>query len=440
MVLFERLSRGGARATLLAGAAMMLLGAPAAAIGQNPSGLDAEAARVQKVMRQISNLQRILKDVEDARLSGDCNSVNDAYFYFRRGKILEGLPPETAAELTRQMLEIAARPCPPTSNRPFIPLPPPPQTVGSTATPAPKPEPTPPAAGAASEPISEEESIFNDIGDDSGATQTGLPAKPVADPPRSAPPPRPPRKPDAIDVPPKPVASAPPALGAPRGDYLDDMAPLRAALGAAITNCDLAAFKATKNRLLEEIGQLLTRFPDNIHFLAERRRIEETQLPQPCPPTPKVALLPNEQSFLNAHNRERLAFGVPPLEWDPALAAGAKAYAIQLTAAGQMVHSSREGRKDIRENLLQSPRGSLSSEQMIGLWAAEKSKFVPGVFPDVSSTGNWSDIGHYTQMVWATTTRVGCATHEDARFTWLVCRYSPPGNRDGTSIGTPPGQ
>ena len=181
--------------------------------------------------------------------------------------------------------------------------------------------------------------------------------------------------------------------------------------------------------------------------------VRSTTLPMEFPPMPKPApstgpqtglpkdtrvdLNPQEQLFLALHNQARAEVGARPLQWDPALAASAKAYAIELTSAGQLVHSSREGRKTVRENLLQNLPGGRTPAQMIGVWTAEKSKFKPGIFPDVSTTGNWYDIGHYTQMVWETTTHVGCAINGDARFEWLVCHYSPPGNRDGTAIGLP---
>jgi hypothetical protein len=61
--------------------------------------------------------------------------------------------------------------------------------------------------------------------------------------------------------------------------------------------------------------------------------------------------------------------------------------------------------------------------------------FQRGVFPAVSRTGNWEDVGHYTQIVWPTTTRVGCAIASTSRTDYLVCRYSPAGNIDGRPIG-----
>jgi hypothetical protein len=73
-------------------------------------------------------------------------------------------------------------------------------------------------------------------------------------------------------------------------------------------------------------------------------------------------------------------------------------------------------------------RGYFPLEEMVSDWAAEKSMFKPGTFPQVSSTGRWEDVGHYTQIVWSDTARVGCALRSSAEYDYLVCRYASPGN------------
>jgi hypothetical protein len=153
------------------------------------------------------------------------------------------------------------------------------------------------------------------------------------------------------------------------------------------------------------------------------------------PPAPKFAGAAAELTtrLLEAHNRERAAVGSPPLVWDPYLAASAASYGPTLASLHQLVHSAREARPGQRENLAMAWHGTMTPEQLVGLWTAERRMMQPGIFPAVSSTGRWEDVAHYTQMVWPTTTHVGCAIFAADRD-YLICRYSPPGNLDGKAV------
>lgn len=139
--------------------------------------------------------------------------------------------------------------------------------------------------------------------------------------------------------------------------------------------------------------------------------------------------------MLAAHNAVRARAGQPPLAWDPALGQAAAAYAQQMAFTGVFAHSNRQARRGTGENLWMGTRGAFSLETMVSNWASEGRVFQRGVFPAVSRTGNWEDVGHYTQIVWPTTTRVGCAIASTSRTDYLVCRYSPAGNIDGRPVG-----
>ena len=157
------------------------------------------------------------------------------------------------------------------------------------------------------------------------------------------------------------------------------------------------------------------------------------------PPAPWIGA-PQAQSgnpesiLLLAHNRERVSAGVQPMSWDPVLAAAAATYARQLAASGSLRHSPRAQRPGQGENLWMGSRGAFAPEQMVGSWAAERRFFRRGIFPAVSTTGNWADVGHYSQMVWPTSMRLGCAIASGARTDVLVCRYAPAGNIDGRPV------
>ncbi len=138
--------------------------------------------------------------------------------------------------------------------------------------------------------------------------------------------------------------------------------------------------------------------------------------------------------LLARHNVERYSVGVPALTWDPALAQGAQAYANELARSNLLRHSPRGSRRGIGENLWMGTRDYFRPSQMVGSWASERSMFRPALFPAVSRTGNWADVGHYTQIIWPGTQRVGCAIGKSVRSDVLVCRYWPSGNVDGQRV------
>jgi hypothetical protein len=138
--------------------------------------------------------------------------------------------------------------------------------------------------------------------------------------------------------------------------------------------------------------------------------------------------------ILALHNRERAAADAPPLAWDERLAAAAAAYGPALAARGGLVHSPAASRPGQGENLWMGTAGAFSVEEMVGGWAAEKRLFVPGTVPNVSRSAHFSDVGHYTQMIWRSTTRLGCALHRGGANDYLICRYSPPGNVIGEAV------
>jgi hypothetical protein len=134
------------------------------------------------------------------------------------------------------------------------------------------------------------------------------------------------------------------------------------------------------------------------------------------------------------HNQARSIAGVGPIYWDVSLAAAADRYAAELARSGRWGHSQPATRPGQGENLWMGTRGAFSVEQMVGSWAGEGRWFKRGVFPNVSRTGNWDQVGHYTQIVWRGTTRVGCSLRSSAMNDYLVCRYSPAGNVFGVAI------
>ncbi|MGB7218453.1 MAG: CAP family protein [Vicinamibacterales bacterium] len=136
--------------------------------------------------------------------------------------------------------------------------------------------------------------------------------------------------------------------------------------------------------------------------------------------------------LLKAHNVFRQEVRVAPLTWSEALAKDARSWADHLASLGgrQLMHAQQS---DQGENLWLGTAGAFRYTQMVNAWGGEKQYFKAGTFPNVSTTGTWSDVGHYTQVVWRGTTQVGCAKATAGGNDILVCRYSPPGNFVGRS-------
>ena len=80
------------------------------------------------------------------------------------------------------------------------------------------------------------------------------------------------------------------------------------------------------------------------------------------------------------------------------------------------------------ENLWTGTRGAYRYDEMAQHWIDERRYFVNRAAPDFSTTGDYRAVGHYTQIIWARTTRVGCGFASDKRDDYLVCRYVPGGN------------
>jgi hypothetical protein len=137
--------------------------------------------------------------------------------------------------------------------------------------------------------------------------------------------------------------------------------------------------------------------------------------------------------IVTTHNQYRAEIDLPPLTWSETLAEQAQEWADHLaTNGGHTLQHSQVA--DQGENLWMGTSGHFSYSDMVNRWGAEQQYFTAGAFPEVSSTGSWFDVGHYTQIVWRDTTQVGCGFASAGGNDILVCRYNPPGNYMGRSV------
>jgi len=134
------------------------------------------------------------------------------------------------------------------------------------------------------------------------------------------------------------------------------------------------------------------------------------------------------RELLMQHNRARDEASVPRLTWSSKLAGEAQAWAEVLAREGRMRHSTHEESGGAGENLWMGPAGYYGPDTMVGAFVNERQHYIHAAFPNISRTGKWQDVGHYTQVVWRDTREIGCAIARGRQDDFLVCRYWPAGN------------
>ncbi len=138
-------------------------------------------------------------------------------------------------------------------------------------------------------------------------------------------------------------------------------------------------------------------------------------------------------AFVAAHNAVREAATptpdptIPPLSFDGALAQTAQEWSARCV----FEHSTGN---NLGENLAAFSGADSSPDDVVEAWASEDAFFDLAA----NTCADGEQCGHYTQIVWRDTERVGCGVSTcnfpdlggDGSF-W-VCNYDPPGNFVGT--------
>jgi len=126
------------------------------------------------------------------------------------------------------------------------------------------------------------------------------------------------------------------------------------------------------------------------------------------------------QDYVDAHNAARAAVGVGKITWDPKVAAYANDYANKRKGDCNLQHSGGP----YGENLAKGT-GSFTGVAAVRLWVNEKADYNY----NSNSCAPGKVCGHYTQVVWRDSTRLGCARVQcNNKWFFVICNYDPPGN------------
>jgi hypothetical protein len=148
-------------------------------------------------------------------------------------------------------------------------------------------------------------------------------------------------------------------------------------------------------------------------------------------------------AFVAAHNQARggplaplPSPALPPVTWDGVLADSVYNYAARCQgASGLLSHNANRtadyqalgGSGYVGENIYGSSGATVTANAAVAAWMSEAPTY------DYNS-GDFGAAGHYTQIVWRASVRIGCAIVDCPALTYhntVICDYAPGGNISG---------
>ncbi|KAJ5082646.1 hypothetical protein N7532_011689 [Penicillium argentinense] len=144
-----------------------------------------------------------------------------------------------------------------------------------------------------------------------------------------------------------------------------------------------------------------------------------------------------QQAILYNHNVHRSNHSASSLDWDSEL----ESTAHTLAARCVYEHDTSIGSISYGQNIGYGVKAAEIGQMISNLMYNDEIGYFPTPYgaasPDMSLFEKW---GHFSQIVWKSTTHVGCATvmcdslgnvDSGSALPFTVCNYSPPGNYDG---------
>ncbi|CAN9512771.1 unnamed protein product [Ophioblennius macclurei] len=127
------------------------------------------------------------------------------------------------------------------------------------------------------------------------------------------------------------------------------------------------------------------------------------------------------QEFLESHNAYRNAHGAQPLTLNGELTATAQKWADHLLKESKLAHSSTNDGENVFY-MSSSESVNLTGKEAVDSWYAEIKDY------DFKNPGFKSNTGHFTQVVWNSSTELGVGMATDGKKAFVVGQYRPAGN------------
>lgn len=166
--------------------------------------------------------------------------------------------------------------------------------------------------------------------------------------------------------------------------------------------------------LLLSCGRLSTRD-------VEPQPVDMPQPPSRLPPVqqPGGGDIVAQQQYLIFHNLKRCWHNAPDIEWDSGLAEFSRQHAAKCTYAKDPLIANRYGE-------------SIAVGEGLDIIKAQDNWYIAGIFFPYGQATGPDAMAEFSQMVWRSTERVGCASAQCPRGNYYVCRYEARGNVAGS--------
>lgn len=126
------------------------------------------------------------------------------------------------------------------------------------------------------------------------------------------------------------------------------------------------------------------------------------------------------------HNFHRKNHKAASLKWNQTIQKFAQQWADKIAAEDRMYHRQPNS---YGENIYWISGGEVNGSSVVDSWYSEIKYY------NYSKPGFSMTTGHFTQVVWAGTTELGCGKAKSKRGgTYVVCNYAPPGNYSGMYV------
>jgi len=159
---------------------------------------------------------------------------------------------------------------------------------------------------------------------------------------------------------------------------------------------------------------------ETVEVVVEPESVVETEDNTTLPDVPASI----RRDALAKHNKYRARHGVPNLSWSNEIERNAQEWADKCV----FKHGNRNERKGWGENL--------------GIGYQSMNEFIDGLYSEINNynynnPGFAMDTGHFTQIVWKGTKRLGCALGRGCDSKLWVCQYDPAGNSGNYAENVP---